>query len=154
MRFAGNAAAPSTFHVTGTLSKCGGPFRIDHALDPANKPLYHSFVESLDCSTSYGGLATLDAKGETTVTLPDWFEQVEGRSGAEQVGRRSAISYPHYGCIVAVAALATAGSGGLQPGAAGQCGCLCLVPVPQKQDVLNGSAWWLRAVGRARNGKP
>jgi hypothetical protein len=32
--------------VTGSLSKGGGSFRIDHPLDPAGKYLYHSFVES------------------------------------------------------------------------------------------------------------
>jgi hypothetical protein len=30
-------------HVTGTLTKGGGAFKIDHPLDPANKYLYHSF---------------------------------------------------------------------------------------------------------------
>jgi hypothetical protein len=60
--------------VTGTLSKGGGAFKIDHPLDPANKYLYHSFVESPDMKNVYDGIVTLDAKGEATITLPDWFE--------------------------------------------------------------------------------
>jgi len=36
--------------VTGSLSKGGGSFKIDHPLDPENKYLYHSFVESPDMS--------------------------------------------------------------------------------------------------------
>ena len=34
--------------VLGTLSKAGGSFKIDHPLDPENKYLSHSFVESPD----------------------------------------------------------------------------------------------------------
>jgi hypothetical protein len=60
--------------VTGTLSKGGGSFRIDHPLDPANKYLYHSFVESPDMMNIYNGNVTLDANGEAVVTLPAWFE--------------------------------------------------------------------------------
>lgn len=33
-------------HVNGVLSKASGTFKIDHPLDPANKYLSHSFVES------------------------------------------------------------------------------------------------------------
>jgi hypothetical protein len=60
--------------VTGSLSKGGGSFLIDHPLDPANRSLYHSFVESPDMKNIYDGVATLDANGEAVVTLPDWFE--------------------------------------------------------------------------------
>ncbi len=60
--------------VIGMLSKGGGSFKIDHPLDPANQYLYHSFVESPDMKNIYDGVATLDANGEATVTLPDWFE--------------------------------------------------------------------------------
>jgi hypothetical protein len=66
--FSGNVS------VTGTLSKGGGSFKIDHPLDPENKYLYHSFVESPDMMNIYNGNVTLDANGEATVTLPDWFE--------------------------------------------------------------------------------
>jgi hypothetical protein len=60
--------------VTGTLSKGGGSFKIDHPLDPANRYLYHSFVESPDMKNIYDGVAVLDANGQAVVQLPDWFE--------------------------------------------------------------------------------
>lgn len=59
--------------VTGNLSKGGGSFRIDHPLDPLNKFLEHSFVESPDMKNIYDGVATLDARGEALVALPAWF---------------------------------------------------------------------------------
>ncbi len=59
--------------VTGTLSKGAGSFKIDHPLDPANKYLYHSFVESPDMMNVYNGIVNLDANGEATVILPDYF---------------------------------------------------------------------------------
>ena len=61
-------------HVNGTLSKAGGSFKIDHPLDPENRYLSHSFVESPDMMNLYNGNATLDANGEAWVVLPDWFE--------------------------------------------------------------------------------
>jgi len=61
-------------NVTGTLSKSAGSFKIDHPLDPANKYLYHSFVESPDMMNIYNGNVTTDGRGVATVTLPDWFE--------------------------------------------------------------------------------
>ena len=60
--------------VSGTLSKTAGSFKIDHPLDPANKYLYHSFVESPDMKNVYDGVVSTDAKGFATVTMPDWFE--------------------------------------------------------------------------------
>jgi hypothetical protein len=60
--------------VTGTLSKGGGSFKIDHPLDPANKYLYHSFVESPDMMNIYNGNIITDGSGYATVNLPDWFE--------------------------------------------------------------------------------
>lgn len=59
--------------VTGNISKAGGSFKIDHPLDPANKFLSHSFVESPDMMNIYNGNVTLDANGGATVTLPDYF---------------------------------------------------------------------------------
>jgi hypothetical protein len=61
-------------HVQGTLSKSAGSFKIDHPLDPANKYLSHSFVESPDMMNIYNGNVTTDAKGEAVVTMPTWFE--------------------------------------------------------------------------------
>jgi hypothetical protein len=61
-------------NVTGNLSKGGGMFKIDHPLDPANKYLSHSFVESPDMMNIYNGLVTLDAHGSAWITMPDYFE--------------------------------------------------------------------------------
>ncbi len=61
-------------NIAGNLSKGGGSFKIDHPLDPANKYLYHSFVESPDMMNVYNGVATLDAHGSVWITLPDYFE--------------------------------------------------------------------------------
>jgi len=60
--------------VDGNLSKSGGSFKIDHPLDPTNKYLYHSFVESPDMKNIYDGNVTTNANGEALVTLPQWFE--------------------------------------------------------------------------------
>ena len=61
-------------NVTGTLSKGGGSFKIDHPLDPENKYLYHSFVESPDMMNVYNGIVTTGDDGYATVELPAWFE--------------------------------------------------------------------------------
>ncbi len=60
--------------VTGTLSKTAGTFKIDHLLDPANKYLVHSVVESPDMMNVYNGNVITDDRGEVVVTLPDYFE--------------------------------------------------------------------------------
>ena len=69
-----NLLANSTFSITGSISKGAGTFVIDHPEDPANKLLYHSFVESPDTLNQYNGIATFDENGEATVQLPDYFE--------------------------------------------------------------------------------
>jgi hypothetical protein len=61
-------------HVAGTLSKSAGSFRIDHPMDPENKYLSHSFVESPDMMNVYNGNVALDRRGEAVVELPEWFE--------------------------------------------------------------------------------
>jgi len=60
--------------VNGTLTKSAGSFKIDHPLDPANKYLSHSFVESPDMKNVYDGVVALDSSGEAWVELPEWFE--------------------------------------------------------------------------------
>ena len=65
-------------NINGTLTKSAGFFKIDHPLDPANKYLVHSFVESPDMMNIYNGVAALDGKGQAWVSLPDWFEAVNG----------------------------------------------------------------------------
>jgi hypothetical protein len=75
--FAQGGTAAGVFNgsvsVSGNLSKGGGSFKIDHPLDPENKYLYHSFVESPDMKNIYDGVVVLDPNGEATVQLPDWF---------------------------------------------------------------------------------
>jgi hypothetical protein len=60
--------------VTGMLSKSGGSFKIDHPLDPENKYLQHSFVESPDMMNIYNGTVNTDENGVATVTMPGYFE--------------------------------------------------------------------------------
>ncbi len=43
-------------------------------LDPANKYLYHSFVESPDMKNIFDGVVRLDARSTALVRLPVWFE--------------------------------------------------------------------------------
>ncbi|MDQ3010512.1 MAG: hypothetical protein M3X11_07395 [Acidobacteriota bacterium] len=59
--------------VGGLLEKPGGGFKIDHPLEPENKYLIHSFVESPDMKNLYDGTVTTDAQGEAEIALPDWF---------------------------------------------------------------------------------
>ena len=59
--------------VGGNLSKGGGSFKIDHPLDPENRYLYHSFVESPDMKNIYDGTVTTDHNGGATITLPEYF---------------------------------------------------------------------------------
>src|SRR5262249_3090465 len=72
--FAGNFVGD--VQVSGNLSKNGGSFKIDHPLDPENKYLYHSFVESPDMMNIYNGNIKLDTNGEAVVELPDWFSNL------------------------------------------------------------------------------
>jgi|GEM_PF-1434149 len=59
--------------VAYNLSKGAGTFVIDHVLDPLNKLLYHSFVESPDMKNIYDGIASLDEKGSATIELPKYL---------------------------------------------------------------------------------
>jgi hypothetical protein len=68
-------AATFTGNVTisGSLSKGSGTFLIDHPLDPLNKILRHSFVESPEELCLYRGKVKLDKSGKAKVELPDYF---------------------------------------------------------------------------------
>jgi hypothetical protein len=70
----GNVQVVGNLSVTGTVSKGAGSFKIDDPLDPANKYLSHSFVESPDMMNIYNGNVLLDSKGEAWVVLPEYFE--------------------------------------------------------------------------------
>jgi hypothetical protein len=73
-RFNGHVIVEGDVDITGNLSKGGGTFKIDDPTDPANKYLYHSFVESPDMMNVYNGNATTDASGNATVKLPSYFQ--------------------------------------------------------------------------------
>jgi hypothetical protein len=60
--------------VDGVLTKAGGNFEIDHPLDPLNKTLSHSFVESPDMMNVYNGNVLLDENGGAEIILPEYFE--------------------------------------------------------------------------------
>jgi hypothetical protein len=72
-RFIGNVSVEGDLFVNGSVFKSSGNFRIDHPLDPANKFLSHSFVESPDMMNFYNGNVTTDATGSATISLPDYF---------------------------------------------------------------------------------
>jgi hypothetical protein len=72
----GGVMINGALRVSGALSKGGGGFQIDHPLDPANKYLSHSFVESPEMVNLYNGTVVTDAQGQATVVLPGYFEAV------------------------------------------------------------------------------
>jgi hypothetical protein len=72
----GPAGVTGDLTVNGTIYAGVKDFRIDHPLDPANKYLYHSSVESSEMMNIYTGNVTTDAEGEATVKMPSWFEAV------------------------------------------------------------------------------
>ena len=72
-----SANMQSDLIVFGTLIVDGTKnFRIDHPLDPTNKYLNHSVIESSEVLNQYSGNAVLDAKGEARVQFPAWFEAI------------------------------------------------------------------------------
>jgi hypothetical protein len=70
----GNADFVGNLDVSGNLTKASGTFKIDHPLDPMNKYLYHSFVESPQRMNVYNGNIVLDNNGEAVIELPEYFE--------------------------------------------------------------------------------
>ncbi len=60
-------------HVNGALSKSSGSFKIDHPLDPENRYLNHSFVQSPDMMNVYNGNVVLGEAGEAWLEPPAWF---------------------------------------------------------------------------------
>ncbi|HEY1326656.1 MAG TPA: hypothetical protein VGI14_06940 [Casimicrobiaceae bacterium] len=60
--------------VTGFLQKAGGGFTVDHPIDPKNKYLSHSFVESPEMLNVYSGTVTTGRDGIARVRLPAYFE--------------------------------------------------------------------------------
>lgn len=72
--FTGDVTITGNLNVTGNIAKGGGTFKIDHPLDPANKYLVHSFVESPEMMNIYSGNIVTDANGYAIVELPSYFE--------------------------------------------------------------------------------
>jgi trimeric autotransporter adhesin len=64
--------------VDGTQFSDVTATRIDHPLDPANKYLIHTSVQSSEMMNIYSGNATTNELGLATVTLPEWFETENG----------------------------------------------------------------------------
>ena len=63
----GNLTVPGT--ITGAVKN----FKIDHPLDPENKYLVHTSIESPDMMNVYNGNISLDANGSAVVELPEYF---------------------------------------------------------------------------------
>jgi hypothetical protein len=64
---------------TGNLTVSGRKnFKIDHPLDPENRYLLHTCVESSEMKNVYDGVARLDEDGAAWVELPEWFEALNG----------------------------------------------------------------------------
>lgn len=87
LRGAGSLALELTltdgaFAIAGTLSKGGGTFTIDHPLDPENKLLQHSFVESPEMRNLYFGQVQL-VNGKAKVILPEWWTALNGTDKKE-----------------------------------------------------------------------
>ncbi len=73
----GNYAGYFSGPIYATTASAGiKAFKIDHPLDPANKFLYHSSVESPDMMNIYDGNITTDANGNAKVELPSYFESL------------------------------------------------------------------------------
>ncbi len=68
------AATVGDLIITGTLFKGAVAFKIDHPVDPENKFLMHTAIESPDMMNVYNGNITTDENGLATVILEDYFE--------------------------------------------------------------------------------
>jgi len=72
--FGGDVDVAGNLTVTGTVSAETKNFKIDDPLDPANKYLVHTSVESPDAEDVYNGNITTNANGYATVHLPAYFD--------------------------------------------------------------------------------
>lgn len=61
-------------YVSGSCCGAGQAYtRIDHPLDPENKYLNQSLIQSPEMLSLINGNTRLDSKGEAIVSIPDWF---------------------------------------------------------------------------------
>ncbi len=74
IRRGGHVHIRGNIFIGGTINKSQDNFMIDHPLDPLNKYLLHSVIESPDMMNVYNGNVVLNDNGEATIELPDWFE--------------------------------------------------------------------------------
>ena len=71
----GGAEISSTCFILGDLYVSGDKnFEIDDPLDPTNKYLIHSCIESPDRMNIYNGNVVTDANGSAVVNLPSYFQ--------------------------------------------------------------------------------
>lgn len=69
-------------HVQGTFTSSDKQFMIDHPLDPENKILRHSCIESNEMTNIYKGHAQLENR-KITIHLPDYFDALNHPEGRE-----------------------------------------------------------------------
>jgi hypothetical protein len=62
--------------VTGSVDTTNVVVKIDHPLDPANKYLSQSSLQSPDMMNFYNGNTVTDADGNAVVVMPDWVEAI------------------------------------------------------------------------------
>jgi hypothetical protein len=74
--FAGNTTVTGGILACDIITKSSGSFMIDHPLDPSNKYLYHSFVESPDMLNIYNDNIVTDENGIAIVSLPEYFDSL------------------------------------------------------------------------------
>lgn len=69
--FSGDVGVSGNFWAGGSKA-----FRIDDPRDPENSYLLHYAMESPSVQNNYNGTVALDAQGEATVQLPDYFSLI------------------------------------------------------------------------------
>jgi hypothetical protein len=85
-------------------------FKIDHPLDPANKYLVHSCVESNERLNAYSGTATTDANGEANVQLPTYFAALNRDARYQLTPVGAAMPGLHVGSEIAKGSFVIAGA--------------------------------------------
>jgi hypothetical protein len=64
--------------ATGNVDSGNVVVKIDHPLDPANKYLSQSSIQSPDMMNFYNGNTVTDADGNAVVIMPEWVEAING----------------------------------------------------------------------------
>lgn len=70
----GDALVSGNLKVTGSITGASKNFKIDHPLEPLNKTLTYTSIESPDMMNIYNGNITTNESGEATITMPNYFE--------------------------------------------------------------------------------